>query len=412
MIQYKKAIIKLKKNKLNIKNELILVEESLNRISASDLKSPNNYPSADNSAFDGYAVVSSETKNLKKNNPKKFRIIKTLAAGDNPNLSKLNKFSTIEIMTGAIIKKPFDTIIPIENIKFYPDKKKAKFILINKKLKKNNYIRFSGSDFKKGDNIIRKGDVVNPNHILAFKSLGIKKILVKKKPKIVFYSTGNEISNKIKIPNWKIRNSNSFYLKSLVKNLPFEFEERKILRDHDQKKFKKELNINLKSSIDLIITSGAVSAGKFDFVPQIIKNFKSNYSFKNSLIRPGKPIMFTKFKNNKAFFGLPGNPISSAACFRFFVLPFLYFSLHFKQNKPIRAKIKKSFIKKKKFTRFIKGRLSFSDRGIAYFEILKGQESFRIKPFVISNCWALFPSGKQKFKKGDHIECYSPTGIN
>ena len=131
MIQYKKAIIKLKKNKLNIKNELILVEESLNRISASDLKSPNNYPSADNSAFDGYAVVSSETKNLKKNNPKKFRIIKTLAAGDNPNLSKLNKFSTIEIMTGAIIKKPFDTIIPIENIKFYPDKKKSK-IYINK----------------------------------------------------------------------------------------------------------------------------------------------------------------------------------------------------------------------------------------------------------------------------------------
>ena len=98
------------------------------------------------------------------------------------------------------------------------------------------------------------------------------------------------------------------------------------MRDNDLIKFKKEIKINLKSNTDLIITSGAVSAGKFDFVPKIINSFKLKYYFKGAYIRPGKPIMFAKFKKNKAFFGLPGNPISSAACFRFFVLPFLYFS--------------------------------------------------------------------------------------
>ena len=412
MIHYKNALSKLKQNKIKIKSEIVTVEKSLNRISSINVNSPNNYPAANNTAFDGFAINSKETIKINNKNQKKFKIIKTLAAGDNPNIKKISKFSTIEVMTGAIIKKPFDTVIPIEQIKFFPNSSKPKYIIINKKIKKNNFIRFSGSDFKKGERVIKKGEIINPQHILAFKTLGVKKILVKKKPKIVFYTTGNEISNSSRIPNWKVRNSNSYYLKSFLENLPFNFIERKILRDSDLVKFKKELKINLKSNKDIIITSGAVSAGKFDFVPKIIKSFKLKYSFKGAYIRPGKPIMFAKFKNNKAFFGLPGNPISSAACFRFFVLPFLFFSIGIIETKPINARIKNQLIKKKNFTRFVKGKLSFSIKGVAEFEIHKGQESFRIKPFTKSNAWGLLPRGIDKFKKGDFIECYAPTGIN
>ena len=412
MIQYKKALLKLKKNKIKIKSELISAENSLNRISALDINSPNNYPAANNTAFDGFAINSKETNKINNKNTIKFRIIKTLAAGDNPKIKKISKFSTIEVTTGAIIRKPFDTVIPIEQIKFFPNSTKPKYIIINKKIKKNNFIRFLGSDFKKGERIIKKGEIVNSQHILAFKTLGVRKILVKKKPKIIFYSTGNEISNKTKVPYWKVRNSNNYYLKSFLKNLPFNFIEKKILRDNDSIKFKNEIKVNLKSNTDIIITSGAVSAGKFDFIPKIITNFKLKYFFKGVYIRPGKPIMFAKFKKNKVFFGLPGNPISSAACFRFFVLPFLYLSTGVVENKPIKSKIKNQLIKKKNFTRFIKGKLSFSKKGIAEFEVYKGQESFRIKPFTNSNAWGLFPSGKDKFKKGDFIECYTPTGIN
>ncbi len=412
MIQYKKALLKLKKNKIKIKSELISVESSLNRFSALDINSPNNYPAANNTAFDGFAINSKETNKINNKNTIKFRIIKTLAAGDNPKIKKIYKFSTIEVTTGAIIRKPFDTVIPIEQIKFFPNSTKPKYIIINKKIKKNNFIRFLGSDFKKGERIIKKGEIVNSQHILAFKTLGVRKILVKKKPKIIFYSTGNEISNKTKVPYWKVRNSNNYYLKSFLKNLPFNFIEKKILRDNDSIKFKNEIKVNLKSNTDIIITSGAVSAGKFDFIPKIIKNFKLKYFFKGVYIRPGKPIMFAKFKKNKVFFGLPGNPISSAACFRFFVLPFLYLSTGVVENRPIKSKIKNQLIKKKNFTRFIKGKLSFSKKGIAEFEVYKGQESFRIKPFTNSNAWGLFPSGKDKFKKGDFIECYTPTGIN
>ena len=102
-------------------------------------------------------------------------------------------------MTGALLPKSFDTIIPIEQINFYPNKKKAKYILINKKISKFEHVRFKGSDYKKGDLLISKGTILQSNHILALKTLGIKKIKVKKKPNILFFSTGNEITNKNKI---------------------------------------------------------------------------------------------------------------------------------------------------------------------------------------------------------------------
>ena len=194
--------------------------------------------------------------------------------------------------------------------------------------------------------MIFAGEVINSSHILALKTLGVNKIIVKKKPVIMFYSTGNEISEKINISNWKVRNSNSFYIKSLAKNSLFEFVDGGILRDKGDKIFRRLINKNFNSKCDIIITSGAVSAGKFDFVPSIIKEFKLSNYFKGVAIRPGKPILFAKFKNKeKSFFGLPGNPISSAACFKFFVYPYLRLILNMKREKPFKAKLKNRYEK-------------------------------------------------------------------
>jgi len=412
MKSYQSALKILKKNKLIIKNEKIASNKALYRISAKDVFSSVNYPSSNNTAFDGFAVNSKETRLLSNNNIQKFKILKSLAAGDNPNIKKIPNFSVIEVMTGAIIQKPFDTIIPIEKIKYFPSKLNPKYIILKKKIKKNQFIRPAGSDFKIGNKVIKKGELINPSHILALKTLGINKILVKKKPNIIFYPTGKELSDRKKIPNWKIRNSNSAYLDSFIKNLPINFIEKKILRDQDLNLFKKEIKKNIKLNSDIIITSGAVSAGKFDFIPKIIEQFKLKSFFKGVAIRPGKPLLFAKFKNNMIIFGLPGNPISTVACFRFFVLPLLFISLGFVPEKPIIAKLKNNFSKKKQFTRFTKGRLIFSKKGIVEFEVYKGQESYKINPFTKSNAWGVFKEGISKFKKGTYIECHSSSGLN
>jgi len=408
MNSYKAAISKLNNNSLKIGSEIVSIKDALNRISSKEVIAKSDYPSDDNTAFDGFAVNSKETKNTFQ----KFKILKTIAAGDNPYIKKVPKLSCIEVMTGAIIKKPFDTIIPIEDIEFFPSKQNAKYIIINKKIKKSEFIRPKGSDYKKGNKIIRKGELINPAHILSLKTLGIDKVLVKKKVNIVFYPSGNELSDKKNIPSWKIRNSNTIYLNSLIRSLPVNFTIQKILRDKDQKLFKEQISKQLKSKTDILITSGAVSKGKFDFIPSVINQFKLKNHFKGVAIRPGKPIMFAKFNNNKCFFGLPGNPISSVACFRFFVIPLLFKSLGLKVEKPIFAKLKNKFSKKKKFTRFVKGKLTFDKNGLVQFEVFEGQESYKIEPFVKSNAWGVFKDGVSVFNKGNLIDVYSASGLN
>ncbi len=411
MISYKQAINKLKKFNLSIGSETILSKESLYRICSENIYSRFNYPSSDNTAFDGFAINSSETKNANKNNEIKLKILKTIAAGDSPKIKKIPKNSCIEVMTGAVINKPFDTIIPYEKSKVIKNKNNY-YLVINKKISKFNNLRFAGSDYKKNQLVLKKGDLIKPPDILVLKTLGIKSVKVKKKIKIIFFATGNEITNKEDIPNWKVRNSNGSYIKSFTKVLPLEINEKSILRDKDEIKFLRELKKNLKNKTDIIITIGAVSAGKYDYVPRVIKNFNGKGYFKGAKIRPGKPILFSKLNSNTAFFGLPGNPVSTAACFRFFVLPYIFNSIGYMGNSPIKAKLKNKFEKKKNFTRFIKGKITVSKKGHLEFEVLQGQESFKLKPLAKSNAWGQFNNGQNVFKKGNLIDCYTTFGVN
>ena len=406
--QYSKRI--LKKATIKIKDENIKSTNSLNRVVSKNIYSRINYPSEDNAAFDGYAINSNDTKNIKKNSPKKFKIIGLIAAGNKPFKKKIKKYDTAEIMTGGIIPKGFDTIIPIEKIIFYQNKKN---ILIDGKITKYNHVRFAGSDFKKKEIVVKKNTVIQPNHILAFKTLGIKNITVKKKINILFFSTGNEISNSDNIPSWKVRNSNSHYINNLNENFLFNFKDGGILRDNQSNLFKSHINKMLKSKIDMIITSGAVSAGKFDFIPNVVKKFQLSNYFKSVAIRPGKPILFAKIRGkSKVIFGLPGNPISSAACFRFFVYPYIRNILGINEENSFKAILKSKFTQKKNFTRFVKSKLITTKDGKLKVVILKGQESFRIKSFIQSNIWVMLPSGKEKFKKGETVDCFFPNQSN
>ena len=413
MISYKNSINILKKSQLKIGDEIISSSNSLNRVSASNIFNKVNNPAADNAAFDGFAVNSSDTKGLNKKKVKLFKILGVVAAGDKPLSKRTKKFQTVEIMTGGIIPKGFDTIIPIEKIIFYPNKKNPKSILIDRKIKRFQHVRFKGSDYKKNDLLIKKGTILRSNHILALKTLGVKNIKVKKIPNILFFTTGNEISDQAKIPTWKVRNSNSYYLKSIDKNFFFNFFYGGTLRDNDERLFEKKIKKILKSKIDIIITSGAVSAGKFDYIPNIIKKFNLSHYFKGVAIRPGKPILFAKIKGKeKVIFGLPGNPISSAACFRFFVYPYLENLLGLTKEKSFQGILKNEFNKKKNFTHFVKCKMNTTKNGKIEVSVLKGQESYKVQSFVKSNIWAMFPSGKSKFKRGKIVDCFFPNHPN
>ena len=313
MIKYQKAIKIINKINLNLPDEKISTLNSLNRVCSKNVLSSTKNPLSNNTAFDGFALIAKETKGLSKKKTKKFKILKSLAAGDNPKIKNYQKNSSIEVMTGAIIPKPFDTIIPVEKIKYFPSKQKPTHIIVDHQIKKFSFIRFTGEDFDLNEIVIKKGELIQPKHIMALTTLGIKNLYVKKKPKIIFFGTGNEIVDykKKSISKWEVRNSNNHYFMSFGKSLHFEIFDGGVIKYNQEKKLKEKLKKSLNSDIDIFATSGAISAGKFDFIPELINKFGFKKYFKGVSIKPGRPIMLSKFrKKNKLFFGLPGNPIS------------------------------------------------------------------------------------------------------
>ena len=407
MIQYKEAINIIKKVSLELASEKISILNSVNRICDSDIRSPSVNPLHNNTAFDGFAVIARETKGISIKNIKKFKIIKTIAAGDVPKIKNYSKNSAIEIMTGGLVPKPFDSVLAVEKANYFPTKEKPTHIIINQEVKKFSFIRFAGEDYKLNDLVVRKGEIIQPKHIMALTTLGIKNIKVKKKPKIIFLSTGNEIvSYKSKsILPWQVRNSNNHYFKSFGENLHFNIIDGGIIKDNNPGKLKEILKKLKNSDTDIIVTSGAISAGKFDFIPELINKSSFKKCFKGVAIKPGRPIMLSKLKQkNKLFFGLPGNPISCAAGFRFFIYPLIRKSLGMKIENKFTAKLSNKYFKVKSFTHFVRCFMKINNRGLVQLEVLQGQQSNRIKSFVKANCWGIFPEGKDKFKKGDIIE--------
>ena len=407
MIQYKEALNIIKKVSLKLASEKISILNSVNRICDSDIKSPSINPLCNNTAFDGFAVIAKETRGISIKNPKKFKIIKTIAAGDVPKIKNYSKNSVIEIMTGGLVPKPFDSVLAVEKAKYFPTKEKPSHIIINREVKKFSFIRFAGEDYKSNDLVVKKGEIIQPKHIMALTTLGIKNIKVKKKPKITFLSTGNEIvSYKSKsILPWQVRNSNNHYFKSFGENLHFNIIDGGIIKDSNHRKLKEILKKLKNSDTDIIATSGAISAGKFDFIPELINKFSSKIFFKGVAIKPGRPIMLSKLKGkNKLFFGLPGNPISCAAGFRFFIYPLIRKSLCMENENKCMGKLSNKYFKLKNFTHFVRCFMKIDNRGVVQLEVLQEQQSNKIKSFVKANCWGIFPAGKSKFKKSDIIE--------
>jgi len=344
---------------------------------------------------------------LSKKNVKKFKILRTIGAGDDPKINNYQKNSSVEIMTGGIIPKPFDSIVPFEKIKYFPSKQKPTHIVVDHEIKKFSFIRFAGEDYNLKDRVIKKGELIQPKHIMALTTLGIKDLYVKKKPKIIFFGTGDEIVDykKKNISNWQVRNSNNHYFTSFGKSLHYQIIDGGVVKDSEPKKLKEKLKESLKSDIDIFVTSGAISAGKFDFIPKLINELSFKTYFKGVSIKPGRPIMLSKFKRKeKLFFGLPGNPISCAAGFRFFIYPLLRNSLGMLKEKKLKAQLINKYSKPKNFTHFARCLININIKGLGELKVLQGQQSHRIESFVKANCWGVFPDGKGQFKSGDIVE--------
>jgi len=296
-------------------SEEINIENSINRILSQKILSKFSHPRFDNSAMDGFAVKSIDTKGASREFPVKLNIKGTLSAGLNKK-NKINSSECYEIMTGAKIPSGADSVVIVENSSGFSN---SNYVEIYKEVKLGENIRFKGEEIKVNKSIIEIGKKIGPYEVANSVSFGYNKISVYKKPKISIFTTGNElVMPGTNLKPGQIYNSNLFLLVELAKNIGFEIKESKILKD-DKDQLKLSITKALNNS-DIIISSGGISMGKYDFLKLIYKNIGVKELIHKIAQKPGKPMYFGNF-DKKLIFGLPGNPISCLICFLEYIWP-------------------------------------------------------------------------------------------
>lgn len=300
---------KIKKNKIG--SEEVILIDAKNRILAKDIKSKINLPPFNNSAVDGYAIHKSDL-----NKTQKLLFTQRIAAGDKLPID-LKKGEVARIFTGACMPSNCKTIVMQENVTV-----KDKHILINKIPTYGENCRLAGEDIARGLKVLSKGDKINATNINLIAAIGKQRVVVKKKLKIGYYTSGNELKKPTEgLHGSQINNSNHYSLHALLEHAYLENKYLGILKD--TKKFIINSILRNTNKFDVIITTGGASVGEEDHLIKTIQKLGKIFFWK-AAIKPGRPLAVGKIKNT-FMICLPGNPVSVHLLYGMIVKPFLEF---------------------------------------------------------------------------------------
>ena len=395
MISVEKALKTILVNFRPLGLEKINILEARKRVIGEDIFAPHNIPSADNSAMDGYAVRHIDTKGATQDKPLQLKIIEDIPAGK-VALKKIKKGEAARIMTGAVIPEGADSVIRQEDTK-----KNGKTVVIYTSAEKGTNIRFAGEDVQKGELVVNKGSALRPADIGMLAALGKAFISVYQKPRVAIMSTGDELVDiETDPPLGKIINSNSYSLAAQVLEcggIPIMLGISKDKKIDLQEKFKTALHA------DVIISSGGVSVGDFDFVKDVMGEIGNAMHFWQVAMRPGKPLAFGAIEG-VPLFGLPGNPVSAMVSFEQFVRPSL---LKMQGHKKIFRQTAKAVCaqevqKSAGFKHFIRAVVKKEkDQYVA--STTGAQGSGILKSMVIANALIVMGENETRIKKGSQV---------
>ncbi|MDR4988769.1 MAG: molybdopterin molybdotransferase MoeA [Bacteroidales bacterium] len=309
MVSFEKALELILTDVRLMDTERVDFQESLHRVLAEDVYSDVDMPPFDKAAMDGFACRREDLEH-------ELEVLETIAAGELATQS-VGPRQCIKIMTGAKIPRGADTVIMVEHTEELTGSR-IRFTAENTRAN----IAKKAEDVKQGDLVWCKGMPILPQHIAMFAAVGYTKPLVSKRPRVGILSTGDELVEPHLYPDeGKIRNSNGFQLAAQVKAAHCIPNYTGIVPDDEEatdQAIAKALAEN-----DVVLLSGGVSMGDFDFVPKIMRKNHVDIRFQKVAVKPGRPTVFGR--TGKAYiFGLPGNPVSSFINFETFVRPLLY----------------------------------------------------------------------------------------
>lgn len=295
MISLEQAIEAVQSHAPVVETEIVDLLDAQGRVLATDTFSDVDMPPFNKSAMDGYAIRYEE-----RNMP--LKIVGTIAAGMKP--IEFGKGECVAIMTGAPVPACADYVIPVENCT-----KIAEDYIQIQSLTSSANIAERGQDLNIGHKVFSKGEYITPAHIAMLAAVGVTKPSVFRKISAIVFSTGDELVEPNEKPTGgKIRNTNAYQLLAQLNQLPVDAVYGGIINDN-----KNESEQKLSEAIEkysMVVISGGVSAGEFDYIPSVIESLGAEIIFHKIHIKPGKPTLFAK-KNNTVIFALPGNPVST-----------------------------------------------------------------------------------------------------
>lgn len=338
-------------NLVSISCEEVNILESSGCVLAESIFAERDYPPFDRVTMDGIGINYESYKNGRRS----YKIAGTHGAGsESPILTCID--SCYEVMTGSVAPQGVDCVIPVELLKV--EGGIAEIVDESSSIVKDWNIHHQGSDCLAGTELLKPGILLDSTSIAVAASEGKDSIKVNKRPKIAVVSSGDELVDLDETPHpWQIRRSNSYAIASELEKL--KLAEVSIFHLIDDKEDINNKVSSILEEYDSVILSGAVSKGKFDFIPGVLADLNVEKLFHHVSQRPGKPFWFGKTKEGKPVFALPGNPVSAVSGFRRYVVPCLLKSLGIKALKR-KVRLTSEFKFKKSFTYFLPVNVNFS----------------------------------------------------
>ncbi|KLR72148.1 molybdopterin molybdenumtransferase, partial [Geobacillus sp. T6] len=297
--------------------EIVPLRQSYGRYLAEDLRADHDVPPFDRSPYDGFAIRAADSEGAGLDRPVEFEVIETIGAGQVAK-RPVGPFQAVRLMTGAQIPEGCDAVVMLELAKQYERDGKT-YMSIKRPFRPGDNISFQGEDAKKGQPLIEKGTRITPGVAALLATFGYAEVKVAKRPRIGIFATGSELLDVSEplVPG-KIRNSNAYMI------------EAQVLKSGAEPIYFGQLADDLEAcfhavrealdQVDMLITTGGVSVGDFDYLPAIYERLGANVLFNKIAMRPGSVTTVAEW-NGKLLFGLSGNPSACYVGYELFVRP-------------------------------------------------------------------------------------------
>ncbi|MBM4220457.1 MAG: molybdopterin molybdotransferase MoeA [Gammaproteobacteria bacterium] len=370
-------------------------------ISAGPLDARLDVPAFANAAMDGYAVAAGETAGASEQQPVSLPVAGTVVAGTPPPQALPG--TAWEIMTGAPMPAGLDAVVPVERIaEHVPGGPAPTSIRLLQAAAPGQNVRRMSEDFRRGDRVVDAGTRLAPHHLMGLAACGLDDRGIRDTPRMAILTTGSELATSgSELLQGRIRDANGPYLQALLARLGIAGSIHRTAADTVIAL--RAALAELAGSCDLILTTGGVSAGRLDLLPEVVRELGGEILFHKVAIRPGKPILYARLPGGKHLFGLPGNPLAVAVGMRFFVIPALRAMQGLPTEKFTPAICSEAVHSRGQLRFFAKAHRTVDGKARSRVQVLPGQESFRIGSLLKANCWAVIPEGKALLPAGSTV---------